>query len=108
MERSLRATLHLPRATSSLNAIRSMSLRLPRHAINLRSSCDSLAQLLGPAGTTALAFVTVPDFPGGWTVIRVLPNSQMVWNSVVPPPVKHGIEDLNISHIDEMLALTEL
>jgi ribosomal protein S18 acetylase RimI-like enzyme len=67
-----------------------------------------LAQLLGPGGITALAFVTVPDFPAGWTVVRVLHNIQMVRSNPAPPSVEHQIEDLNISHIDEMLALTEL
>ena len=32
----------------------------------------------------------------------------MVWKGLVPPPVEHRTEDLNISHIHEMLALTEL
>ncbi len=71
-------------------------------------SYRSLAQLLGPQGTTALAFVTMPHFPAGWNVVRTLPNAQMVWNGQVPPEVKHNPEDLGISHIDEMLALTEL
>jgi ribosomal protein S18 acetylase RimI-like enzyme len=71
-------------------------------------SYDSLAQLLGSAKPTALAFVAAPVFPAGWTVVRVLPNIQMVWNNPVPPPVEHSVEDLNISHTDEMLALTEL
>jgi ribosomal protein S18 acetylase RimI-like enzyme len=71
-------------------------------------SYQSLAKLLGPGGVTALAFVTVPEFLRGWTIVRVLPNIQMVWNDSAPPQVKHSFEDLNISHIDEMLALTEL
>jgi hypothetical protein len=36
-------------------------------------SYDSLAQLLGPAGTTALAFAGMPDLPAGWTVVRLIP-----------------------------------
>jgi ribosomal protein S18 acetylase RimI-like enzyme len=68
----------------------------------------SLAKLLDPGGVTALAFVTEPDFPAGWTVVRMLPNVQMVWNSSVLLAVKHGVEDLNVSHTGEMLALTEL
>jgi len=71
-------------------------------------SYRSLAELLEPGGVTALAFVTVPEFPLGWTIVRVLPNIQMVWSDSVPPQVNHSFEDLNISHIDEMLALTEL
>ncbi len=71
-------------------------------------SYHSLAKLLGPRGATALAFTTMPDFPAGWTVVRMLPNAQMVWKSPMPPPVKHTVEDLSISHVDQMLALTEL
>ena len=71
-------------------------------------SYHSLAKLLGPAGATALAFATVPDFLAGWTVVRTLANAQMVWSGPVPLPVKHSAEDLSISHTDEMLALTEL
>ncbi len=71
-------------------------------------SYDSLARLLDSTQPTALAFVSTPVFPIGWTVVRALPNIQMVWRSQVPPPVEHSVEDLNISHIDEMLALTEL
>ena len=48
-------------------------------------SYRSLAQLLGPQGTTALAFVTMPHFPAGWNVLRTLPNAQMVWNSPAAP-----------------------
>ncbi len=62
-----------------------------------QESYHSLAKLLGPAGTTALAFVTVPGFPAGWTVVRVLPNVQMLWDSPVPPRVEHTVEDLNVS-----------
>jgi predicted GNAT family acetyltransferase len=32
----------------------------------------------------------------------------MVWNGSAPPPVKHSVEDLDISRVDEMLALVEL
>jgi predicted GNAT family acetyltransferase len=32
----------------------------------------------------------------------------MAWNGRVPPPVEHTIVDLNVSHVQEMLALTEL
>jgi len=71
-------------------------------------SYQSLAQLLGPTGTAALPFVTVPDFPAGWTLVRMVPAAQMVWNSPELPPVKHSIEDLNLSDIDEMLAIVEL
>src|SRR2546425_10862891 len=50
----------------------------------------------------------MPHFPAGWNVVRTLPNAQMVWNRSAVSEVKRRIEDLNISHIDEMLALTEL
>jgi predicted GNAT family acetyltransferase len=72
------------------------------------ASYDSLAQLLGPGGTAALPLSTMPDLPAGWTVLRKADATQMVWNGSAPPPPKHRIEDLNISDIDEMLALVEL
>ncbi len=71
-------------------------------------SYDSLAQLLGPTGIAALPLVAVPDFPAGWTVVRMVNSAQMVWNSPVVPPVEHSVEDLDISQVDEMLALVEL
>jgi predicted GNAT family acetyltransferase len=71
-------------------------------------SYRSLAQLLGPQGTTALAFVTEPHLPAGWNVVRTLQNVQMVWNRSAALEVKHRAEDLGVSHVDEMLALTEL
>ena len=71
-------------------------------------SYQSLAQLLGPGGTTELALVAVPEVPVGWSIARVVPCFQMVWNNPVLPPVEHRVEDLNISHVDEMLALAEL
>ncbi len=77
------------------------------HDQSAESYC-SLAQLLGPQGSTALAFATMPHLPADWNVVRTLPNAQMVWNGHVLPEAKHTAEDLNISHIDEMLALTEL
>src|SRR2546427_1645653 len=85
-----------------------MSLRLPLHAINLWNLIIHSPSCTVPAGATALAFATVPDLPAGWTIVRTLPNAQMVWNGPVPPEVKHSAEDLSISYIDEMLALTEL
>ena len=72
------------------------------------ASYHSLAQLVGPTGTTAVAFVASPDLPAGWTIVRVLPNVQMIWNGSAPPRVEYAVEDLNISHTTEMLALTEL
>jgi ribosomal protein S18 acetylase RimI-like enzyme len=71
-------------------------------------SYRSLAKLLGPGGQTVLSLVTLPEFPPGWKIVRSAPNLQMVWNDSAPPQVKHSFEDLNTSHIDEMLALTEL
>jgi len=71
-------------------------------------SYHSLGRLLGPAGTTALAFTVEPSLVSGWRVVRTLPNSQMVLDGPVPPRVEHGFEDLNPSRIHEMLALTEL
>jgi len=71
-------------------------------------SYRSLARLLGPGGTAALPLSIMPDVPVGWTIVRRIDSAQMVWNSSVPPPVKHSLEDLDISQVDEMLALVEL
>jgi predicted GNAT family acetyltransferase len=38
----------------------------------------------------------------------MIPAAQMVWYSAELPPVKHSTRDLNLSDIDEMLALVEL
>jgi predicted GNAT family acetyltransferase len=71
-------------------------------------SYHSLAQLLSPGETAALPLVTMPVLHPGWTVVRRVDIPQMVWNAPAPQPVKHTIEDLSISQIDEMLALVEL
>ena len=71
-------------------------------------SYHSLAELLGPAGTAAIPLATMPDLPAGWTIVRMVNSVQMVWNGSAPPPLKHTIEDLSISDVDEMLALVEL
>jgi predicted GNAT family acetyltransferase len=71
-------------------------------------SYQSLAELLGPSGTTALAFAGEPNVPADWKIIRLLPNAQMVLEGPAPPQVEHSFEDLNVSHTKEMLALTEL
>ena len=71
-------------------------------------SYDSLAHLLGSNGTAALVSLKRPDLPAGWTFIRLVDSVQMAWKGSVPPPVEHAIVDLNVSHVQEMLALTEL
>ena len=71
-------------------------------------SYDSLARLLGLGVTAALPLAAMPDLPAGWTVVRNVDSAQMVWNGSVPPPVKHTLEDLDVSQIDEMVALVEL
>jgi len=71
-------------------------------------SYHSLGELLGPGETVALPLDTMPDLPAGWTIVRNVNSSQMVWNGSAPPPVKHSVEDLDISRVDEMLALVEL
>ena len=71
-------------------------------------SYHSLARLLGPEGTAAIPLATMPVLPDGWTVVRKLDSAQMVLNTQTPPPVEHSFEELNISHVDEMLALVEL
>lgn len=71
-------------------------------------SYDSLAHLLGPTGTAALVSTRQPDLPAGWSFVRLVESVQMAWNGHVPPPVQHAIVDLNVSHVQEMLALTEL
>jgi predicted GNAT family acetyltransferase len=50
----------------------------------------------------------MPVLPEGWTVVRKVDSAQMVWNTQTPPPVAHSFEELNFSHVDEMLALVEL
>ena len=71
-------------------------------------SYDSLARVLGLGVTAALPLAAMPDLPAGWTVVRNVDSAQMVWNGSVPPPVKHTLEDLDVSQIDEMVALVEL
>ncbi|HEV2120392.1 MAG TPA: GNAT family N-acetyltransferase [Candidatus Bathyarchaeia archaeon] len=71
-------------------------------------SYQSLAQLLGPGETAAFPLSTMPDLPSGWTVVFKVNSAQMVWNGSVPSPVKHSIEELSISQVDEMLSLVEL
>ncbi len=68
----------------------------------------SLARLLGPEGTAAIPLATMPVLSAGWTVVRKVDSAQMVWNTQTPPSVEHRFEELNISHVDEMLALVEL
>jgi len=71
-------------------------------------SYHSLAQLLGPGETIALPLASEPDLPAGWTIVRKVNSAQMEWDGSAPPPVKHSVEDLDISCVDEMLALVEL
>jgi predicted GNAT family acetyltransferase len=71
-------------------------------------SYHSFARLLGPEGTAAIPLATMPLLPAGWTIVRKVDSAQMVWNTQRPPPVEHSFEELNISHVDEMLALVEL
>lgn len=72
------------------------------------ASYDSLARLLGPGGTAALPLSPTPNLPTGWTIVFQVNSAQMVWTGSSSLPVKHGVEDLNISQVDEMLALVEL
>src|SRR4029077_16164652 len=55
-----------------------------------------------------LPLFPTPNLPAGWAIVFQVNSSQMAWNDSVPPPVKHDIEELNISQVDEMLALVEL
>src|SRR5260370_17262590 len=71
-------------------------------------SYHSLARLLGPDETAAIPLPTMPVLPTGWTVVRNVDSAQMVWNTQTPPPVEHSFEELNISHVDEILALVDL
>lgn len=71
-------------------------------------SYQSLARLLGPEGTAAFPLATMPVLPTGWTVVRKIDSAQMVWNIKTALPVDHSFEELNISHVDEMLGLVEL
>jgi predicted GNAT family acetyltransferase len=71
-------------------------------------SYHSLAGLLGPEGTAAIPLATMPTLPVGWTVLRKIDSAQMVWNTQTLPQAQQRFEELNISHVDEMLALVEL
>src|SRR4029077_3157488 len=71
-------------------------------------SCRSLARLLGPEGTAAIPLTTMPILPASWSVVRRIDSVQMVWTSRTSPPVERSFEELNISKVDEMLALVEL
>lgn len=71
-------------------------------------SYHSLARLLGPEGTAAIPLATMPVLPAGWTVVRKIESAQMLWNTQTSPPAEHSFEELNPSHVDEMLALVEL
>ena len=73
-----------------------------------RESYHSLARLLGPEETAAIPLATMPVLPAGWTVVRKVDSAQMVWNTQTLPSVDYSFEELNISHVDEMLALVEL
>src|SRR2546425_1738935 len=44
-------------------------------------SYQSLAQLLGPGGTTELALVAVPEVPVGWSIARVVHHNILSSNS---------------------------
>jgi predicted GNAT family acetyltransferase len=71
-------------------------------------SYHSLARLLGPKGTVAIPLAIMPILPAGWSFVRKIDSAQMVWNTQTPLPVDHSFEELNISHVDEMLELVEL
>src|SRR5690349_11644905 len=71
-------------------------------------SYRSLARLLGPEGTAAIPLATMPVLPAGWSVVRRIDSAQMVWTRKTPQPVERSFEELNISEVDEMLALVEL
>jgi len=71
-------------------------------------SYRSLARLLGPEGTAAIPLSTMPVLPDGWTIVRKIDSAQMVWFTQTLPPAEHSFEELNFSHVDEMLALVEL
>jgi predicted GNAT family acetyltransferase len=71
-------------------------------------SYRALARLLGPEGTAAIPLSTMPILPADWTVVRRVDSAQMVWTSHRSRPVEHSFEELNISHVNEMLNLVEL
>src|SRR5690349_17264048 len=71
-------------------------------------SYRSLARLLGPEGTAAIPLATMPILLTGWSVVRRVDSAQMVWTSQTSPPVEHSFEELNTSHVNEMLNLVEL
>ncbi len=68
----------------------------------------SLSRLLGPEGTAAIPLTTIPVLPAGWSVVRKIDSAQMTWSTQTQPAAEYGFEELNISHVDEMLALVRL
>jgi predicted GNAT family acetyltransferase len=50
----------------------------------------------------------MPVLPTRWTVVRKIDSTQMVRDTQTAAPVEHNFEELNISDVDEMLALVEL
>jgi len=71
-------------------------------------SYKSLAKILGSGRTATLVFVGVPDLPAGLANVWMVNSAQMVWDSAELSPVKDNIQSLNLSNVDEMLALVEL
>jgi len=71
-------------------------------------SYESLSRIVGSKRTAALVFVGMPDLPAGWANVRMVHSAQMVWNTADLSPAKDSIQNLNISNVDEMLALVEL
>jgi len=71
-------------------------------------SYHSLARLLGPEGTAAIPLATMPVLPAGWTVVRRIDSAQMLWSIQTIPRVEHRFEELDISQVDDMVALVEL
>ena len=71
-------------------------------------SYQALARLLGHEGTAAIPLARMPVLPSGWSVVRKIDSAQMVWNNQTPPQDDHSFEELNLSHVGEILALVEL
>jgi len=87
-----------PPAVTALAAVRDLSSK----------SFESLARIMTPEDTGIFFLDSLPAVPASWHVARKVPLAQMVWSGSADAQDGNGIEQLSITDVDEMLALTEL
>lgn len=68
----------------------------------------SLADLLGPQGAAGLFQDLSPSLPNGWGVLRTALLNQMVYSGSAEIYPQHDVEELGLSQVQEMTALTKL